>query len=54
MLTITLAKANEKKDWRICQDFAMTLIREATALYKDEKLRISLEQMVYALDGSTI
>ncbi|MBR0246651.1 MAG: hypothetical protein IJQ61_09280, partial [Bacteroidales bacterium] len=30
----TLAEANEKKDWRIYQDFAMTLVKEATALYK--------------------
>ena len=50
----TLAEANEKKDWRIYQDFAMTLVGEATALYKDEKLRIGLEEMIYAFDSSTI
>lgn len=50
----TLAEANEKKDWRIYQDFAMTLVKEATALYKDEKLRIGLEEMIYAFDSSTI
>ena len=50
----TLAEANEKKDWRIHQDFAMTLVGEATALYKDEKLRIGLEEMIYAFDSSTI
>ena len=50
----TLAEANEKKDWRIYQDFAMTLVKEATSLYKDEKLRIGLEEMIYAFDSSTI
>ena len=50
----TLAEANEKKDWRIYQDFAMTLVKEATALYKDEKLRVGLEEMIYAFDSSTI
>ncbi len=50
----TLAEANEKKDWRIYQDFAMALVKEATALYKDEKLRIGLEEMIYAFDSSTI
>ena len=32
----------------------MTLVKEATALYKDEKLRIGLEEMIYAFDSSTI
>ena len=50
----TLAEVNEKKDWRIYQDFAMTLVKEATALYKDEKLRIGLEEMIYVFDSSTI
>ncbi len=45
----TLAEANEKKDWRIYQDFAMTLVKEATMLYKDEKLRIGLEEMIMRL-----
>ena len=27
----TLAEANEKKDWRIYQDFAMTLVKEAVS-----------------------
>ena len=50
----TLAEANEKMDWRIYQDFAMTLVKEATVLYKDEKLRIGLEEMIYTFDSSTI
>ena len=50
----TLAEANEKKDWHIYQDFAMTLFKESTALYKDERLRIGLDEMIYAFDSSTI
>ena len=50
----TLAEANEKKDWRIYQDFAMILVKQAQELYKDEKLRIGLEEMIYAFDSSTI
>ena len=50
----TLAEASEKKDWRIYQDFAITLVKETTALYKDEKLRIDPEEMIYAFDSSTI
>ena len=50
----TLAEANEKKDWHIYQDFAMTLVKEVISLYKDEKLRIGLEEIIYAFDSSTI
>ncbi|MFB0974250.1 MAG: IS4 family transposase, partial [Bacteroidales bacterium] len=50
----TLAEANEKKDWRIYQDFAQILIREAKDLYIGQKLRIDLDEMVYAFDSSTI
>lgn len=47
------AETDEKKDWRIYQDFAMTLVKETTVLYKDGKLRIGLENMIYAFDIST-
>jgi hypothetical protein len=51
----TLAEANEKKDWRIIyQDFAQVMIREAKDQYVGQKLRIDLDEMVYALDSSTI
>ena len=33
MLKSTLAEANEKKDWRIYQDFAQVLIRQAGNLW---------------------
>ena len=32
----------------------MVLVKEATAFYKDEELRIGLEEMIYAFDISTI
>ena len=50
----TIAEANEKKDWRIYQDFAQILIREAKDLYAGHKLRIDLDEMIYAFDSSTI
>ena len=48
----TLAEANEKKDWRIYQDFAMTFVKEAIALYKDEKLRIGLVPSLHSISNS--
>jgi hypothetical protein len=50
----TLAKANEKRDWRIYSDFAQVLIDEARRLYVDEDFGLELKQTVYALDSSTI
>ena len=49
-----LAKANEKKNWLIYQYFAQVLIREAKDLYAGQKLRIDLNEMIYAFDSSTI
>ncbi len=50
----TLAEANEKKDWRIYQDFAQVLIQKAKKLYQGQKLRLDLDEMIYAFDSSTI
>jgi len=50
----TLADANETRDWRIYADFCQVLIARARDLYKDETFSIELEQMVYALDSTTI
>lgn len=50
----TLAEANEKRDWRIYQDFGYLLIKKAKELYTGEKLRIDLDEMVCAFDSSTI
>ena len=50
----TLAHANEVRDWRIWQDFALALIRIARPLYHHEDLGLELDNTVYALDSSTI
>jgi len=50
----TLADANERRNWRIYEDFAQALIREARALYAGESLCTELDQTVYALDSTTI
>lgn len=50
----TLADANEKRDWRIYEDFAKVLMREARSLYAGESLCVELDQTVYALDSTTI
>ena len=50
----TLAKANEKRDWRIYANFAQTLIHTARKLYYNEEFGITLKETVYALDSTTI
>ena len=50
----TLAKANELRDWRIYQDFALHLIGVAQKLYVGESWSETLKQPVYAFDSSTI
>lgn len=51
----TLADANESRDWRIYADFAQVLIKRARELYKDDKdFSLELDEMVYALDSTTI
>lgn len=50
----TLADANELRDCRIYQDFAMHLIEEARKLYAGDKLAVELEATAYALDTTTI
>jgi hypothetical protein len=51
----TLAEANESRDWRIYADFAQVLIKEARDLYKkDNEFKLDVQNMVYALDSSTI
>ena len=51
----TLTRANEKRDWRIWQDFAIYLISVARPLYADDNdFDLDLENTVYALDSSTI
>ena len=50
----TLAKANEKRDWRIYADFAQVLLRKVRPLYAKDDFRLALDNMVYAFDSSTI
>lgn len=50
----TLADANDKKDWRIYQDYAQSLIAEAKRLYANDKIRLDIEDAIYAFDSSTI
>jgi hypothetical protein len=51
----TLSRANEKRDWRIFQDFGLKLIDQARSLYDgDSQLEVRLKGNVYALDSTTI
>jgi hypothetical protein len=50
----TLAKANERRDWRIHADFAMVLIGEARKLYAGDSFGVNLKNTAYALDATTI
>ena len=50
----TLADANERRDWRIFQDFGQVLIGSAQRLYQSESIAIELKQTLYAFDSTTI
>jgi len=51
----TLAEANEKRNWRIYADYAQVLIKQARPLYADDpNFRLDIDNMVYALDSTTI
>ena len=50
----TLADANESRNWRIYQDFALSQIKLARKLYSQDSFSVELEQTVYALDTTTI
>ena len=50
----TLAKANEKRDWRIYADLAQVLIARARRLYARESFGVELKQTAYAFDSTTI
>ena len=50
----TLADANERRDWRIFEDFGQVLIGTAQQLYRNEPLAIELKQPLFAFDSSTI
>lgn len=50
----TLADANDLRDWRIYGEFAQILISIARPLYANEDIGIEIDNMVYALDSTTI
>jgi hypothetical protein len=50
----TLADANNIRDWRIYADFAQVLINIARPLYAHEDIGIELDEIIYALDSTTI
>jgi Domain of unknown function (DUF4372)/Transposase DDE domain len=51
----TLARANEKRDWRIYRDLAQILITEAKALYINEpSIALDIENACYAIDSTCI
>jgi hypothetical protein len=51
----TLSRANEKRDWRIFQDFGLKLIEQARILYEgDSQLDVKLKGKIFALDSTTI
>src|SRR5213596_3761548 len=45
----TLADANETRDWRIYQDFAVNLIRIARKLYADDSFAVELDNTALRL-----
>jgi IS4 transposase len=49
-----LAYANERRDWRVYADMAQHLIRKARRLYEKEVALAEINQIVYALDSTTI
>jgi Domain of unknown function (DUF4372)/Transposase DDE domain len=50
----TLSDANNTRDWRIYADFAQVLINIARPLYAHDDIGIELDEMIYALDSTTI
>lgn len=52
---MTLSDANERRNWRIYEDFARILIAEARRLYADDReFGFELDGTAYALDSTTI
>ena len=51
----TLSRANESRDWRIYQDYALKLIDQAKKMYEgDSQLEVNLKGRVFALDSTTV
>jgi hypothetical protein len=51
----TISRANETRDWRIFQDFAIKLIEQAKTIYGNgNQLDIKLKGGIYALDSTIV
>jgi hypothetical protein len=51
----TLSKANENRNWRIYQDFALLLIEVAKKLYQgDSQLELDIKNNIFIIDSTTI
>jgi hypothetical protein len=50
----TLAGANERRNYRIFEDFGHVLIGIAQGLYRDEPIAVELKQPLFAFDSTTI
>jgi len=50
----TLADANERRDFRIYEEFAKSLMSRARHIYANTQLAMDVDNAVYALDASTI
>jgi hypothetical protein len=50
----TLADANERRDYRIYEEFAKSLMKRARRIYANTELAMDVDNAVYALDASTI
>lgn len=49
-----LAYANEHRDWQVYEALAQVLIRKARRLYAGDSGGLDLDELVYAVDSSTI
>lgn len=51
----TLSRANERRDYRVFEEFGMYLINQVRAKYSDEPiLNVDIDNEVFALDSTTI
>ena len=50
----TLADANERRDYRIYEDFAKSMMQRARREYAETSLAVDVDNAVYALDASII
>jgi len=50
----SLAYANEHRDWRVYFELAQVLVRKARKLYASDRYMAEIDEIVYAIDASTI